>query len=242
MRGVDTGVRRTGLRGELAVPDRWNLIRVMPAQGGAQLPIGRLHVITDTRAGRDALAVVTAAVEAGAPVVQVRGKDLTDRELYDLTCRVVDLCNAHGATCLVDDRVHVALGAGAHGAHIGEHDLPVAVARQVLGPELVLGATARDPDTGRAHERAGATYLGVGPAYTTTTKVGLPAALGPAGVGRVVDAVDIAVIAIAGVTVERVPELLDAGVHGVAVVGAISDADDPHHATEQFLRALEKAT
>ena len=206
------------------------------------MPIGRLHVVTDTRPGRDALAVATAAIEAGAPVVQVRGKELTDRELYDLTCRVLDVCAAHDAMCLVDDRLHVALGAGAHGAHIGEHDLPVAVARQVLGPDLILGATARDPETGRDDAAAGATYLGVGPAYATTTKIGLPAALGPAGVGRVAQAVDIPVIAIAGVTAERVPELLDAGAWGVAVIGAISDADDPRLATEQFLRALEKAS
>ena len=206
------------------------------------MPIGRLHVITDTRPGRVPLAVVRAAVEAGAPVVQVRGKELTDRELYDLTCRVLDVCRVHGATCLVDDRVHVAVGAGAHGAHVGEHDLPVAVARSVLGPERVLGATARDPETARAHEAAGATYLGVGPSYATTTKAGLPASLGAAGVGRVAAAVDIPVIAIAGVTAERVPELLDAGAHGVAVIGAISEADDPHAATEELLRALKKAS
>src|SRR4051812_6785592 len=157
------------------------------------MAIGRLHVITDTRPGCDALAVVTAAVEAGAPVVQVRGKDLTDRELYDLACRVLDVCTAYGATCLVDDRVHIAIGAGTHGAHIGEHDLPVDVARAVLGPDLVLGATARDPETGLAHQAAGATYLGVGPAYATVTKDGLPDALGPAGVGRVAMAVDIPV-------------------------------------------------
>src|SRR5437763_9818672 len=119
------------------------------------MPIGRLHVITDTRPGRDPLPVVRAALEAGAPVVQVRGKELTDRQLYDLTCRVLDLCVAHAAMCLVDDRLHVAVGAGADGAHVGEHDLPVAVARTVLGPGPVLGATARDAETGLAHQDAG---------------------------------------------------------------------------------------
>lgn len=203
------------------------------------MTIGRLHVITDTRPGGDPLAIVTAAIEAGAPVVQVRSKELTDRELYDLTCRVLDVCVRHGATCLVDDRVHVALAASAHGAHVGAHDLPVAAARRVLGPTLVLGATARDPETARAHERAGASYLGVGPSYATTTKAGLPAPLGPEGVARVADAIEVPVIAIAGVTAARVPELLAAGAHGVAVIGAISEAEDPHAATEELLRALE---
>src|SRR5207237_7260022 len=110
---------------------------------------------TDVRPGRDALAIVAAAVEAGAPVVQVRAKDVSDRELYDLTCRVLDVCIQHDAMCLVDDRLHVVLGTGAHGAHIGEHDLPVAVARAVLGPALVLGATARDPETALAHQADG---------------------------------------------------------------------------------------
>lgn len=203
------------------------------------MAVGRLHVITDTRIGRDPLPVIRAAVEAGAPVVQVRGKELTDRELYELTCRALDVCAAHGATCLVDDRVDVALAAGAGGAHVGADDLPVRAARELLGPDLVLGGTARDPATARAHKCDGATYLGVGPSYATTTKAGLPAPLGPVGVRAVAAATDIPVIAVAGVTVARVPELLAAGAHGVAVIGAVSEADDPHAATEALLRALE---
>lgn len=212
----------------------------MPAQGGGAL-IGQLHVITDTRPGRDPLTVVDAALRAGAPVVQVRGKELTDRQLYELTCRIAERCAAHGATCVVDDRVHVAQAAGAAGVHVGDHDLPVAVARQLLGRGAVVGATARDPLTARAHEAAGATYLGVGPAFATGTKSGLPAPIGPEGVGRVARAVAIPVIAIAGVTVDRVPELLAAGAHGIAVIGALSDADDPFAATEELLRAIDSA-
>ena len=203
--------------------------------------IGRLHVITDTRAGRDPLTVVDAALRAGAPAVQVRGKDLTDRELYELTCRVAERCAAHGATCVVDDRVHVAQAAGVAGVHVGDHDLPVDAVRGLLGPEAVLGATARDPMTARAHEAAGATYLGVGPAYATSTKAGLPAPIGTDGVGRVARAVSIPVIAIAGVTAGRVSELLAAGAYGVAVIGALSDADNPFAATEHLLRAIDKA-
>jgi thiamine-phosphate pyrophosphorylase len=204
------------------------------------MAIGRLHVITDTREDRDPLPAVRAAVEAGAPVVQVRGKQLTDRALYDLTCRVLEVCTQHGATCVVDDRVDIALAAGADGVHVGADDLPVAVAADLLGAGLVVGGTARDPATAQAHQRDGATYLGVGPSYQTTTKKGLPSPLGPAGVGAVASAVDIPVIAIAGVTAARVPELLAAGAHGVAVIGAVSEADDPHAATEALLRALEK--
>jgi thiamine-phosphate pyrophosphorylase len=210
----------------------------MPAQGGS-MPIGRLHVITDTRAGRDPLPVVRAALDAGAPVVQVRGKDLSDGELYELTCRVFELCTNSGATCLVDDRVDVAIAAGADGVHVGAQDLPVAVVRRLV-PDVVVGATARDPERARALVREGASYLGVGPAYATTSKAGLPAALGVQRVGEVAAAVAIPVIAIAGVTAARIPELLAAGAHGVAVIGAISEAPDPYAATAELLQVLER--
>ena len=156
------------------------------------MPIGRLHVVTDTRPGRDPIRTVSAALDAGAPVVQVRGKQLTDRELYELAGRVAELCAAHGALCVVNDRPDVALAVDAGGVHVGADDLPVPAARRVLGPCRVLGATARDVATARSHEAAGASYLGVGPAYATTTKSGLPDPLGPAGVGAIARAVTIA--------------------------------------------------
>jgi thiamine-phosphate pyrophosphorylase len=210
----------------------------MPAQGGS-MPIGRLHVITDTRAGRDPLPVVRAALDAGAPVVQVRGKELSDGELYELTCRVLELCASSGATCLVDDRVDIAIAAGADGVHVGAQDLPVSVVRRLV-PDAIVGATARDPERARALAREGASYLGVGPAYATTSKHGLPPTLGAHGVGAVAAAVAIPVVAISGVTAAQVPDLLAAGVHGVAVIGAISEATDPYAATTELLQALER--
>jgi thiamine-phosphate pyrophosphorylase len=205
------------------------------------VPIGRLHVVTDTRPGRDPIRTVSAALDAGAPVVQVRGKQLTDRELYELAGRVAELCAAHGALCVVNDRPDVALAVDAGGVHVGADDLPVPAARRVLGPCRVLGATARDVATARSHEAAGASYLGVGPAYATTTKSGLPDPLGPAGVGAIARAVQIPVVAVAAITPARVGELLAAGAHGVAVISAISDAEDPGAATAALLRALEVA-
>ena len=206
-------------------------------------PLARLHLITDTRPGRDALAVVAAALSAGAPLVQVRVEDTaTDREAYQFATRVRELCQRHGATCLVNDRLQVALAVGADGGHVGAEDLPVRAARRVLGPAAVLGATARDPVAARAAVTDGASYLGVGPAFATTTKRGLPDAIGPAGVRAVVAAVpEVPVIAIGGVTAARIPEVRGAGAYGVAVVGAVSDARDPAAATRELLRALAPA-
>jgi thiamine-phosphate pyrophosphorylase len=228
----------------------------MPAQGGGVVPsksslhsgrspllagrLGRLHLITDARPGRDALAAVRAALAVGTPVVQVRVADsATDRDAYDLATRVVALCAGHGATCLVNDRLHVAVAAGADGGHVGALDLPVDAARRVLGPDALLGATARTPDQARAAVAAGASYLGVGPAYRTSTKDGLPEPIGPAGVAAVVAAVPgTPVIAIGGVTAARVPELLAVGAYGVAVVGAVCAAADPARAAAELLAAV----
>jgi thiamine-phosphate pyrophosphorylase len=199
------------------------------------MPFPRLHLITDS------FAVARAAVDAAGPelAVQVRVEDdVDDRDAYELAAKVVALCADAGALCLVNDRLHVALAVGAGGGHVGALDLPVDAARRVLGPGAVLGATARDPDKARRAVAAGATYLGVGPAYATSTKDGLPPPVGPAGVAAVAVAVDAPVIAIAGVTATRVPELLESGAYGVAVIGAIGRAPDPGAATIELLKAL----
>lgn len=201
--------------------------------------LGRLHVVSDARDGRDALGVVAAAVAAGAPVVQVRAKDCTDRVLYDFARRVVELCTPTGVTCIVNDRADVALAVGAAGTHLGAEDLPIAAVRRFAGSGHLIGGTARDPERAAALVAEGADYLGVGPAYRTATKAGLPPALGLAAVGAVAGAVDVPVIAIGGVTAGRVPDLLAAGAHGVAVVTAISDAPDPAGATRTLLRVLD---
>lgn len=208
---------------------------------GRRERVGRLHVLTDAGGGGSALAAVSAAAAAGAPVVQVRAKDCTDRVLHDFALRVVEVCAPHGTTCLVNDRVDVALAVGAAGTHLGADDLPVEAVRRIGGPDHVVGGTARDPERARALVAAGADYLGVGPAYATATKTGLPDPLGPSGIAAVARAVDVPVIAIGGVSVDQVPELLGAGAFGVAVVAAVSGARNPGAATQRLLRALEGA-
>lgn len=197
-------------------------------------PPGHLHVLTDR------FAVADAALRAGAPVVQVRVKDGGDRTVLDLVRRVQAVAATTGATVLVDDRVDVALAAGADGVHVGVDDLPVAACRRLLGAGAVVGASARDPERARVCEAAGASYLGVGPAHPTTTKAGLPPPFGPAGVAVVAAAVAIPVVAVGGVTPARVAPLLAAGASGVAVVSGIGAAADPGAATEAYLAALDR--
>jgi len=209
-----------------------------------------LHVITDARPGRQPLTVVAGAVAAARRLdachrlaVQVRVEDdVSDRDAYELADAVLELCRPHGVLCLVNDRLHVALAVGADGAHVGADDLPVAVARRVIGPMGVLGATCREAAAARAARRAGASYLGVGPAFRTRTKAGLPDPLGPAAVGAVAAAVpDTPIVAIGGVTAGNARSLIGAGAAAVAVVGAVADAADPARATEKLMRVIAGA-
>jgi thiamine-phosphate pyrophosphorylase len=202
----------------------------------------RLHVVTGVRPLETVAAVVAAATGLGVTsrlAIQVRVEDdVTDRAAYALTVAVLQICRPATVLCLVNDRLDVALAAAADGAHVGADDLPVAAARAVLGPAAVLGATCRTPAVAVEAVAAGASYAGVGPAFATTTKDGLPDPIGVAGVGAVAAAIDAPVIAIGGVTVDRVPALLLAGAYGVAAVGAISGAADPARAAREFLKVL----
>jgi thiamine-phosphate pyrophosphorylase len=200
--------------------------------------LGRLHVLTDAAGGEAALRTVALAVAAGAPVVQVRLKTGTDRQRLEFARRVVDICAGYGATCLVNDRVDLALAAGAHGTHLGADDLPVAQARRLAGTGHLIGGTARDPERAAELVSAGADYLGVGPAFATVTKDGLPAPIGVGGVAAVARAVGVPVIAIGGVDAARARMLRAAGAYGVAVVGAVTAAEDPAAATRELLAAL----
>lgn len=200
--------------------------------------LGRVHVLVDRFERHAPLDLARAALRGGASVLQLRATHLTDRDRFELATALVPLCRDAGAQLVVDDRSDIAGSVGADGVHLGAHDLPVAAARRLLGDRAVVGATARDPDAGRARVAEGASYLGVGPAFATTSKDGLPQPLGIAGVAAVAAAVEVPVIAIAGVTVDRARQLVAAGAHGVAVIGLVADAADPERVVADVVAAV----
>jgi thiamine-phosphate pyrophosphorylase len=197
--------------------------------------LGRLHVLVDS------LIVAEAALEAGAPTLQVRLKTGSDGDRFRLARAIGERCRAAGATCLVNDRADLAVAIDADGVHVGADDLPVRVVRRIVGPGALVGGTARDPAGGQRLVGEGADYLGVGPTFATVSKAGLPDPIGVAGVAAVVAAVDVPVIAIAGITADRVEDVLAAGAWGVAVIGAVADSPDPHTATHDLMLAVTKA-
>jgi thiamine-phosphate pyrophosphorylase len=203
----------------------------------------RLHVIVNVAPGfPDPVRLVTAALAGGAPLIQLRPKQVDDMLAYSVGCQVASLCADAGVPLIMNDRPDIALAVGASGVHVGVTDLPVPVVSWVMKDMAMVGGTCRDVSTAQAHERAGAAYLGVGPVYDTDTKIDLPSSIGPKGIAEIVAATKLPVIAIAGISVQRVAEVMAAGAHGIAILGAVAMADDPAEATAAFMNAITQAT
>jgi len=180
----------------------------------------------------------TAAVlSAGVGVVQLRDKQASAAELVHRARRLTELCDAHGALCVVNDRLDVALAAGAHGVHLGPHDIPIADARRVA-PALLIGASAGSPERAAQLVSEGADYLGVGALYDArASKANASSPRGPDLVREVHEVVDVPVVGIGGITAERIPEVRAAGASGVAVIRAIFAQSDPGAAASTLLHA-----
>lgn len=189
--------------------------------------------------GRPVEEIVAAAAAGGVERVQIREKDLPTRELVALV-RAVRRA-AGGARLLVNDRIDVALATGADGVHLGKSTLPVAAARR-LAPELEIGYSAHGLEEALAAEREGASFVTFSPVYATRSEGsrGAPPQ-GIAALRNVCRALRIPVLALGGVTAPRVPELLAAGAGGVAVVSAISEADDVEAAAREIVRCAQGA-
>lgn len=183
----------------------------------------------------DDLSLLPALAEAGVDGFQVRAKDLSTRELVALTRVVIDAVRRYGARVLVNDRLDVALAAGADGVHLGADDLAVADARR-LAPDLMVGATCRTRAGAEAAAADGADYAGFGPLLATTSKAGLPAPLGVAAVRAAAGVLPL--VAIGGLSAPTAADARAAGAHGVAVIGAIWRQPDPLAAAKELVAAV----
>ncbi|MER3456051.1 MAG: thiamine phosphate synthase [candidate division GAL15 bacterium] len=202
----------------------------------------RVYVITDRSfRGRTHEQVARAALRGGATAVQLRDKQATGRELLQWARQLRDLTRAAGVLFLVNDRVDVALAVHADGVHVGQEDVPVADARQLMGPGRVVGASAGNVEEALQAEQASADYLGVGPVFPTATKPDAGEAIGVDGLRRIVQAVRLPVVAIGGITADNAGQAIRAGAVGVAVISAVAAADDMVAATRQLREAVDAA-
>ena len=202
-----------------------------------------LYVITDTvlSHGRSALEIARAALEGGADAVQLRDKSSPAFNLCRLVSEIQPQARKFGALLVVNDRVDVALVCGADGAHVGQEDLPAREARRLLPRPVVLGVSAGSREEARRAEKEGADYLGVGPVFPTATKPDAGEALGIERFSEIARAVSIPVVAIGGITLDTVDQVIGAGAAGAAVVSAVVAADDMAGAARALKRRIAEA-
>ena len=203
-----------------------------------------LYLITDRRiAGeRSVVDIVQAAVRGGATIVQLREKKATTHEMIELGRRLHAVTKKAGIPLIVNDRLDVALAVNAEGVHVGPpDDMPAGIARQLLGPDRILGVSAESPDIARQAAKDGADYIGVGDVYGTASKPDAGPPIGLNGLKAVVDSSPIPVVGIGGIDHGNAGAVIEAGASGVALISAIFGAKDPEAAARDLRKRIEKA-
>jgi len=207
-----------------------------------QQNIGRLHVITDMTHQRrfDHEELARMAVAGGADVVQVRDKLADPATLVGTVRRIRAICFPKGVVVIVNDYVAVARDANADGVHLGQDDAPVARSRRELGPGSIIGASAHNIDEAQEADEAEVDYIGFGHIFPTGSKEKRYPPVGTALLREVCRDVSAPVIAIGGIEEKRVDEVLDAGAWGIAVIGAVCNAQDPEAATRALRNRIDR--
>jgi thiamine-phosphate pyrophosphorylase len=202
-----------------------------------------LCVITDEQlSGLRHREVAAQALEGGATMIQLRDKRGDLRSLCEEAGAIRQLCRRYRRLFIVNDRLDVALLAEADGVHLGQEDLPAELARPLLHAGMLLGISTHSVEEAREAEAAGADYIGFGPVFPTGTKTGTRPTVGLDGIRMVKTAVKVPVLAIGGITLDRVPEVVRAGADGIAVISAIVGSGKITATCRQFLSRIEEHT
>jgi thiamine-phosphate pyrophosphorylase len=183
------------------------------------------YAMIDPLAGHDPVELATIMLEAGARVFQLRLKDVCGRDFLKAAREIASLCQRAGAMLLVNDRIDIAILAGAAGVHLGQTDIPLRAARKLMGPDRIIGISTASVDQAAAAQSGGADYIGFGPMYPGGAKR-IVTGQGLAILREVRAAVGIPIVAIGGITEEKVPELLAAGADAVAIISDVVHAPD----------------
>lgn len=200
----------------------------------------RLYLVADPDQSTHGLAdAVEAALRGGVTAVQLRWKSATDRRLFEEARLLAALCQAHNALFFVNDRLDIALAAGADGAHLGVDDLPVEAARQLGGPGFLIGYSPETDAQATEAASAGVDYLGVGPVFGTSSKSDAGPSIGLETIKRRVGLAGIPVIGIGGIGATNARDIMRIGAAGVAVVSSILRSPDPEIAARELRIAID---
>jgi thiamine-phosphate pyrophosphorylase len=199
-----------------------------------------LYLVTDRglARGRSTLEIVSAAVHGGATVVQLREKDCSTRDFIEQGLAIQDFLKDHGVPLIINDRVDVAQAVKANGVHLGQTDMPLEMAKGILGDTMIIGISAESIQDAIEAEKGGADYLGVSPIYATPTKTDTASPLGLEGLQEIRKAVRLPLVGIGGLSRDNAAAVIRSGADGVAVVSAIVAADDPETAAGDLKKII----
>jgi thiamine-phosphate pyrophosphorylase len=202
-----------------------------------------LYVIIDPEitAGREPLDVAGAAINGGARMLQLRDKLRDKGETLPLAVSLQELCQRNGVQLIINDHADLAAAVGSAGLHVGQTDLPVAQARQVLKPHQVLGRSNRELDLLVESEEMGADHVAFGAVYRTGTKPGGRAPQGPDRLRQAREVTNLPLVAIGGITADNVTPVVEAGADAICVTAAVGLADEPEAAATRLVQVIEQA-
>lgn len=202
--------------------------------------IGRLHVITDTtiQSRFSHLDIAQLAIDGGADTIQLRDKVLSTKELLRIGEGIKKICDQNQVTFIVNDRLDVALALEADGVHLGQEDMPIAVARKFLGEKIIGGSAGNIKELSYCLEQ-GADYVGYGPIFQTKTKEDAGPSVGIESLREIVRLSKVPVIAIGGIGPQNAKEVLDSGAYGIAVISSVVLAEDPRLAVKKLMTIVE---
>ena len=202
-----------------------------------------LYLVTDRglARGRSTLEIISAAVHGGATVVQLREKDCSTRDFIEQALSIKEFLKDRGVPLIINDRVDVAQAVKADGVHLGQTDMPLGLAKKVLGDSMIIGISAESLEDAVEAEKGGADYLGVSPIYATPTKTDTAPPLGLEGLREIRKTVRLPIVGIGGLNRDNAAEVIRNGADGVAVVSAIVAADDPQTAADDLRQIILEA-
>jgi thiamine-phosphate pyrophosphorylase len=176
--------------------------------------------------GRPAIKILTHLLNGGAKIIQLRAKEMTSNEIYRLATEARELARPAGCLLILNDRVDIAVAAQADGVHLGQEDVPLVVARRLMGNEKLIGISTHDLAQAQEAEKAGADYIGFGPIFGTATKETGYSPRGTALLKEIRKAVKIPIVAIGGITEHNITQVWHAGADAAAIISDIMGAEN----------------
>ncbi|KEI01170.1 thiamine-phosphate synthase [Clostridium botulinum] len=197
----------------------------------------KLYLITDRSFldGRSLADCVENAIKGGTTLVQVREKNISTREFFNIAKEVQNVTSKYNIPLLINDRIDIALAINADGVHLGQSDMPIDIARKILGPTKIIGISAGNINEAKEAENNGADYVGLGAVFFTGTKRDIDEPIGLKGLNEITKNINIPSVAIGGINRENAKSVLETGVNGISVISAILNKDNIKQAAEELL-------